>query len=77
VRLASVTAESEDLAAAQRYAESFIANRPADPRGAELLGRLRKRGDVRHRNRQLPIGTYSPDGAVLRSRRYSTIAPNW
>ena len=42
--LASLTAESGDIAAAQRYAESFVAMAPADPRGAELLSQLKKSG---------------------------------
>ncbi|HUI62275.1 MAG TPA: tetratricopeptide repeat protein, partial [Steroidobacteraceae bacterium] len=42
--LSSLTAESGDLAGARRYAESFIAMAPEDPRGAELLTQLKKRG---------------------------------
>ncbi len=42
--LASLTAESGDIAAAQHYAESFVAMAPADPRGAELLSQLKKSG---------------------------------
>jgi tetratricopeptide (TPR) repeat protein len=41
--LASLAAESGDLEAAKRYAQSFVAMAPADPRGAELLGQLKQR----------------------------------
>jgi tetratricopeptide (TPR) repeat protein len=41
--LASLAAQSGDLQAAKRYAESFVAMAPADPRGAELLGQLQQR----------------------------------
>jgi Flp pilus assembly protein TadD len=38
--LASLTAESGDPEAARRYAESFVAMAPADPRGPQLLEQL-------------------------------------
>ena len=40
--LASLTAESGDRQAARRYAQSFVAMAPADPRGAELLQQLER-----------------------------------
>jgi tetratricopeptide (TPR) repeat protein len=40
--LASLTAETGDLQAARRYAESFVAMAPADPRGPEMLEQLRE-----------------------------------
>ena len=46
--LASLAAESGDLEAAKRYAESFVAMAPADPRGAELLGQLQQRSPLRN-----------------------------
>jgi tetratricopeptide (TPR) repeat protein len=44
--LASLTAESGALQAARRYAESFVAMAPADPRGPQLLEQLGQSGSV-------------------------------